>query len=757
MKLKRIFLSFILCTSIATECFASVMGDRLWGSRTDFGAGANMYTTAYQNGNSNNQEFYVEYLPNSESVPVVLNGEQIYGKRTIREAAKYYDDLNYRPLIGINADYFSYKTGIPMGHTISGGKLLTKDDTGQHAVGFRADGTGFISWLQIETKLIRENESKMTIECINKWCFKGATIAYFLSDEFGKDTKTAGQFKYVIFRKTDGDIKIGETAEFVVEEKFDADINIGIPEGKYVLVMDKNAGNPEQLAFMDSLEIGETIKMTNDAVYDEELWKTAQNGLGSIGGRLIENGTVYTEFEAGTAPRTAVGITKDGVIVFYVVDGRQSGYSAGLSLKNLAQRMSELGCVDAINLDGGGSTAIAGVYPGSDTFEVINSPSDGKLRSCANYIFLQDMREPTGVPKTIVIDNKQNQHYLTGASVNVDVLSVWDSANYKMQMPEIEYEIVNGDETESSIWGNLVTLSGNGTTEVKVKTGEASTSLYMNVYDFPDEIKVYDEKWNEINHIKLSVGENYSKKLQSAAYKGQNELIANSASFSYRVEGEIGEFSGNEFIANTEKEASGRIIVTAGQAEKLINVEITDDNHFADMTDHWAKDAVDTLYKKGIVSGFEISGSRYYNPDNVMTRIEFSSLICKCLDIDTAEFEDVTLKYKDTADFKDWMVPYAKAMTELGIINGIDGSFKPNEPLTRAQAVTIIGRSLPEEEVLQELKAADKKEIPDWAYPYFEKLVTLDIIHGYEDNTLRPNRNVTRAEAAAIMTKYLTY
>ena len=750
MKLKRIIVSLLLCTSF-TECFASVMGDRLWASRTDFGAGANMYTTAYKNGSTNQQEFYVEYLPNPESVPVVLNGEQIYGKRTILQAAKYYDDLNYRPLIGINADYFSFKTGIPMGHTISGGKLLTKDDTGQNAIGFRGDGTGFISWLQIETKLIREDESEMVIECINKWCFEGATIAYFLSDDFGKDTKTPGQFKYVIFSKTSGDIKIGEKAEFIVEEKFDADINIGIPEGKYVLVMDRNAGNPEQLAFMDSLQIGEKITMTNETVYDSELWESAENGLGSIGGRLIENGTVYTEFEAGTAPRTAVGITEDGVIIFYVVDGRQSGYSAGLSLKNLAQRMSELGCVDAINLDGGGSTAIAGVYPGSGAFEVINSPSEGSLRSCANYIFLQDMREPTGVAKTIVIGNKQNQHYLTGTSAEVKVESVWDSANYKMEIPQIEYEVINGTDTTSEISGNKVTLYGNGTTAVKITASEAVTELNMNVYDFPDEIKTYDDSGKEITFLKFEVGESYSKKISSTAHKGQDKLISDSSCFEYSIQGDIGEFDGNKFIANTGKEASGKIIVKAGQAEKVINVEITDDNHFDDMRNHWAKDAVNTLYKKGIVSGVNNAGRWYYNPDNVMTRIEFSSLICKYLEIDTTDFEDVKLSYKDKTDIKDWMLPYAKAMTELGIINGIDGKFKPNEPLTRAQAVTIIGRSMTEEEDTVEIAANDINEIPDWAYSHFEKLITYDIIHGYEDNTLRPNRNVTRAEAAAII------
>lgn len=754
MNLKKTAISVILCLSAATECFASVMGEKLWSLRTDFGAGTNMYTMAYQDGSTNQQEFYVEYLPNEEAVPVVLNGEQIYGKRTILQAAKYYDNLNYRPLIGINADYFSFKTGVPMGHTISGGKLLTKDDTGQNAIGFRKDGTGFISWLQIETRLLREDGSEMKLECINKWCFSGATIAYFLSDDFGSETKTSGQFKYVIFSKADGEIRIGDSAEFIVEEKFDADINIGIPENKYVLVMDRNSGNPEQLAFMDSLQIGEKIKMTNNAVYDNELWSSAENGLGSVGGRLIENGTVYTEFEAGTAPRTAVGITKDGVIIFYVADGRQKGYSNGLSIKNLAQRMSELGCVDAINLDGGGSTAIAGVYPGSDTFEVINSPSEGTLRSCANYIFLQDMREPTGIAKNIFLENEQNLHYLTGVTTEVKVKSVWDSANYKMQNADISYEMVNGDGAESFMEDNRVALYGNGVSAVKITSDEAIAELYMNVYDFPDEIKAYDEIGAELTEITLKIGGSYSAKISCEAYKGANKLISDEACFSYRTEGDIGKFDGNVFTANTENEASGKIIITAGQKEKVINVSITEEGYFSDMKSHWAENAVNTLYKAGIISGINENGKWYYNPDQTMTRIEFASLICKYLEIDTSEYDGVELKYSDNRDLAEWMKPYAKAVTELGIINGIDGAFKPNEPLSRAQAVTIIGRITPDEEDLQEIEAADENEIPDWAYAHFKKLITRGIINGYEDNTLRPSKNVTRAEAAATIYRF---
>lgn len=751
MKIKRFFLALTLMCTITTESFASIMGDIEWSSMVDFGAGSNLYSSAYKNGTVNQQEYFVEYIPNREAIPVVLNGEQIYGSRTILQAAKYYDALNYRPLLGINADYFSYKTGIPMGHTISQGRLLTKDDTGQNAVGFRADGTGFISWLEIQTALTKTDGSRMNIECINKWCFKGAVPAYFLTSDFGKETKTSGKFKYVIFSKDAGEIRIGKEAVFTVEDKFDADINIGIPEDQYILVMDRESGNPEQLAFMDSLVIGEKLTMTNEAVYDKELWVSAENGLGSIGGRLIENGKVNSGFEKGSAPRTAVGVTADGVIIFYVVDGRQSNYSTGLSLDNLAKRMSELGCVDALNLDGGGSTAIAGVHPGSDTFEVINSPSDGKPRSCANYIFLEDTRTPTGIPKTIVLDNIQNQHYMSGAKQKISVSGVWDSANYKMQSPQVSYELINGEGSESVLNGDTVTLKGTGKTTVKIKSGEAEKELSMIVHSFPDNVKTTDKSGKEITSIRLKKGQNYNLQLFSSAYIGNNKLLSDSSCFNYRTEGNIGYFDGSVFYGDTTEEADGWIIVKVGEYEKRIFVKVVDDKHFQDMHNHWAKDAVNELYYNGIVSGVENYGTWYYNPDNVMTRIEFASLVCKYMNIDINQYNDVKLPYNDANIISGWMTGYAKAMTKLGIINGIDGNFKPYDSLTRAQAVTILGRILPLSAKEYNINAVDENDIPQWADEHFKKLVTNNIIKGYEDNTLRPNQNVTRAEAAMII------
>ena len=79
------------------------------------------------------------------------------------------------------------------------------------------------------------------------------------------------------------------------------------------------------------------------------------------------------------APRSVVGIKPDGTVVIMVNDGRQSPYSAGMSMYELAEVMLDLGCTWAVNCDGGGSTTWVSQRPGEE-LKVNNSPSDGAER-----------------------------------------------------------------------------------------------------------------------------------------------------------------------------------------------------------------------------------------------------------------------------------------------------------------------------------------------------------------------------------------
>ncbi len=84
-------------------------------------------------------------------------------------------------------------------------------------------------------------------------------------------------------------------------------------------------------------------------------------------------------------PRTAIGIKPNGDVVLLVVDGRQPAFSNGASLADLAYLLASLGCVEGINLDGGGSSTFV-LKEKDGTLSVKNSPSDGAPRPVLNGI-----------------------------------------------------------------------------------------------------------------------------------------------------------------------------------------------------------------------------------------------------------------------------------------------------------------------------------------------------------------------------------
>ena len=90
---------------------------------------------------------------------------------------------------------------------------------------------------------------------------------------------------------------------------------------------------------------------------------------------LVQEGAVREEFLLASAKqrsaRTAVGVREDGSVVFYTADSRDS---TGMTLAELADKMLALGCRNALNLDGGGSTTVV-VRNHAGEHEVRNIPS----------------------------------------------------------------------------------------------------------------------------------------------------------------------------------------------------------------------------------------------------------------------------------------------------------------------------------------------------------------------------------------------
>lgn len=143
------------------------------------------------------------------------------------------------------------------------------------------------------------------------------------------------------------------------------------------VVISGHGVNADALA---SLRLGDHVTLT------QTLGNTLADAATTVvsgGPLLVENGSVHVriaeeqiapDIARGRAPRTALGLKKDGTLLLLVVDGRSSA-SAGLTLTELAQYLVKLGAVSAVNYDGGGSSEM--VING----KIVNNPSDGRERA----------------------------------------------------------------------------------------------------------------------------------------------------------------------------------------------------------------------------------------------------------------------------------------------------------------------------------------------------------------------------------------
>ena len=755
MKLKKrtALLSVFLVAVFQINVFASVLGELTGGNRVTMTDEAEFYHYTYNTDSTVQSEYYVDYKPNKDVVPIVVNGDAIYGKRTITQAAQYMKDNGMKPLIGINADYFSYQTGIPIGHTVIDGELVTSDTTGQNAIGFNSDGTGFVSWLEIQSRFITYTGEEMTLDCINKWCQPTISTSYLLTDKFGSSTKTSGNCKFIIFSVVDGKLAIGNSIFLKVEEKFDYDGDIAIPEGKLVLVMTNTYGDVAKLGFMDSLQIGQELQLKTESVYDKEKWAAAQHGMGSVGGRLIENGTVYTQFEAGTAPRTAVGIKADGSIVFYVIDGRQPSVSTGVQIKTLAQRMKELGCVDAINLDGGGSTAIAGVFPGNDEFTVANSPSDGSLRKCANYIFLKDMRTNVLPAYKFDVNVSANRRFLAGYEEVIDLRSVTDGNGNPVDISAVSYYVDNSDGSAVTLNGNVVKADGNGVGYVTLSAGDSKHHISYTVLKSPTKISAFVEG-SQVSELRLLKGSNEAVDIDARSYVHSSELNSDDSCYTWSCDENIGYIDKNGmFVPDTSEVKSGFVYIKAGSKTLKLPVTVESPSVFADMDYHWGKEYANELYHRGIITGEDKDGETVFRPESHITRGEFAVMVSRYMGLDVSKYEKY--KFLDYADIPDWQKPYANAVAAEGIITGKQTdwgvTFSGNDSITRSEAMTILYRTSKKSFDFADVNFTDSYKIPDYAEKAVNTLVGLGIVNGYEDGKLKPLGNVTRAESAKII------
>jgi len=168
-----------------------------------------------------------------------------------------------------------------------------------------------------------------------------------------------------------------------------------------------------------------------------------------------------------------------------------------------------------------------------------------------------------------------------------------------------------------------------------------------------------------------------------------------------------------------------------------------------DVAGHWAEDAIRRFAANGWMTGYP-DGT--FQPDRPMTRAEFVALVVKVLGLDAVDGEP----FADTIGH--WAQDAIAAAHRQGIVEGYDGdTFGPDDPLFREQMVAIVVKAfgLREAEEGRMVPFTDEEAISVWAREAVRIAASHGIVMGYEDGAFRPQRPVTRAEAVTILARAL--
>ena len=185
--------------------------------------------------------------------------------------------------------------------------------------------------------------------------------------------------------------------------------------------------------------------------------------------------------------------------------------------------------------------------------------------------------------------------------------------------------------------------------------------------------------------------------------------------------------------------------------EEIPDVTVTPSYDDVNVNDWFYNDVID-LSKKGIVSG---DGTGNFAPGNNVTREQFLKMIIEASGLEAEEAKSTFADVDDNA----WYKSYVLKAKNLGIVNGVsDTQFGIGSNITRQDMAVMLSR------VIDALKLdltsndvdgfADDSDISDYAKASVELMKSIGLIEGY-NNQFRPKDNLTRAEAATIIAKFI--
>ena len=306
----------------------------------------------------------------------VLSNESVQGRETVTSMQRRMSSV--ATVGGVNADLFTWNDGLPSGMFMESGLMKTPPHPRRSTVGITQDGRLLVERAQM-LGTWQGISQRRPLNGLNQ--IPGPEGVSLFTPSWGATTPAASNTIEVTLQPFPATRAFTDLRGIVTAAKPAGGTPIP-PNGAVLVGRGVSAGR-----LASEAPVGEQVTVR---LVLRPQWDGVVDAVGG-GPLIVQNGRpVFRALEQFTSnqlslrhPRTAVGQRADGRIVFAAVDGRQPGYSTGMTNFELAQTMVRLGAVTASALDSGGSTTMA--FNG----ELLNRPSDpGGERSVADGLFV---------------------------------------------------------------------------------------------------------------------------------------------------------------------------------------------------------------------------------------------------------------------------------------------------------------------------------------------------------------------------------
>lgn len=687
-------------------------------------------------------EQILTYEPGGDVLPVVVYGDTLYGRSTMDYIQQYLEEKGYRGVAAVNAAFFDMSTGVPYGMVVTDNILRTSGDT-KTTVGVLEDGTVITGWPGLAVEMVWNGEL-ITLN-YNKALTRQSGYCLYSADYDTRTKNTISAYNLILEADRD-ELRVSDQLQATVRDIVPDTASCVIPDGCFVLSLATQTDYATAMEQMKKIAVGDEVTIFSRV---NRGWENVEFAV-SGGDLLVEEGKPCSEFTLNTADkqaaRTALGVRANGEVVCYTVDKGKD--SDGMTLSELARRMVELDCITAVNLDGGGSTTLGATLPGDVDFSTVNSPSEGKQRPCANFLFF--VRPITEAQEAVRLHlYPYDTAVLPGGQVELTVKAT-DENYMATRVPEGVSFSARGGQVE----GDTFTAEQTGTATVTASVGSLSGTTEIQVVETPTELTVRraDQK-TPLTKIVMETG-GQTDLTAEASYYGA-ELSAQDTSFVWKVSEELGEISPDGVFTAGNVPAEGELTVSCGDLTVTIPVELRE-NPFVDTADHWARDYIAQLNFAEVLQGSaDAQGQMRYRPDDSMTRQEFVVAMVRSQNVNLKQYEDVELPFADMDSVQSWAVDAMKVAYEQGWFTGSgkDGDLYayPTRTVTREEAMTMLARTISASSDSDALEAfADVAKVSDWAKPALTAMVEQGVINGM-DGKLQPQGKVTRAQVAKML------